>query len=132
MAKKLSDFTVKVNLHGWYIKGYVTCTQGQEFEGDRIHPRMVQALEDGDDFVLNGAKTPVCILKGGSLAELKAVMEAGDEPASAPAPKPSAPTVEPPVEQDKPKPPVVEPPVEQDEPKPSRKPSRKPKPRPQD
>jgi len=92
MAKQLSDFVIRVNLDGWYCKGYGTCRLGEEISGDKIVERMVLSLESKDQFKLHGSLAPVCVLRGGTVDELKAAMKlpapvAAVKPEPAQAPK---------------------------------------------
>jgi hypothetical protein len=117
MSKILDDFTVRVNLDGWHVRGHGTCWEGQEFHGAEILPRMVKALAGGEKFKFQGTMAPVCVLRGGTVEELKAAFkEAGLDinVAAGPAIKmKNAPAVEKPVKKESPPPPP--PPVDDEE-----------------
>ena len=74
MPKSLEDFEVKVNLKGWHIRGFTTFNEGQVLTGKSIHPRVLAALKAKETF--GKAKTPVCELVKGDLADLEAAMSA--------------------------------------------------------
>ena len=76
MARKLDDFTVRVNLDGWHIRGHGSCWEGQEFHGSEILPRMVTAIVKDEKFMFQGVKASVCVLRGGTVSELKAAFRA--------------------------------------------------------
>jgi hypothetical protein len=75
MSKKLKDFKVRVNLDGWWIRRFGACHQGQEVNGTNIPERMIIALETKETFRLGSAETPVCVLYGGTVAELRAAYD---------------------------------------------------------
>lgn len=80
MSKKLSDFTVRINLDGWYIKGFRTVRQGDEFQGKMIHPRMIQAIKNDEKFILNGdTRMEICVLRGGSIEEFEELLSSETE-----------------------------------------------------
>jgi len=75
MARELSDFSVVVNLDGWFVRGAPTYYKGQEFTGDDITERMVVCLESCETFrdrKNDMRETPVLTLRGGKPEDLRA------------------------------------------------------------
>lgn len=100
MARKASDFTVRVNLEGWHIRGHGTCWEGQEFQGEAILPRMIQALENNEKFKFQGQMAPVCVLRGGTIDELKEALGLVKPKKKKTAAKKAAPVEEAPAEEE--------------------------------
>ena len=78
MTTELNDFSVVVNLNGWFVRQAPTYYKGQEFSGDDITERMVQAIEGHETFRdrNNDMKvTPVLTLRGGKPEALRAAFK---------------------------------------------------------
>lgn len=86
--KKLSDFSVKINLNGWQIKGRPAYNRGihiggEQFVRDTGLDRVVTALESEEYYLEDHTnEVPVCTLLGGSLAEFKLLLSANRGPKS--------------------------------------------------
>jgi len=86
---RLGDFVIRVNLDGWYIKGFGTSHGGQVYTGEQIHPRMIEAVENKEKFVKNSVETmPVCVLIGGTVDDYRtALLNHGKKVEFPPAPR---------------------------------------------
>ena len=72
MAKQMKDFVVRVNVDNWYVKKLGTFKCGSEISGERINSRIIAAIKDKETFISpSGARTAVCVLRGGTIEELE-------------------------------------------------------------
>jgi len=77
--KNLNSFIVRINCDGWYIRNAGVYHTGQEVIGAEINDRMVKAIEENETYQFNNIQTPVCVLRGGTVEELKESLKNKDK-----------------------------------------------------